>query len=81
MFVSFPVNVPIMSALSVQGSNDQFCFYSKNNNAGKIKAWTSKMESRVAALFKIQFRLQKFGKMDIAEGTNNLIEGVQINSE
>ena len=37
MFVSFPINVPIMSALSVQGSNDQICFYPKNNNAGKIR--------------------------------------------
>ena len=26
VFVSFTVNVPIMNALSVQGSNDQFCF-------------------------------------------------------
>ena len=38
MFVSFPVNVPIMSALSVQESNDQLCFSPKNNNAGKIRA-------------------------------------------
>ena len=38
MFVSFPVNMKIMSALSVQGSNDQFCFYPKDYNAGKIKA-------------------------------------------
>ena len=37
MFVSFPINVPIMSALSIQGSNDQICFYPKNNNAGKIR--------------------------------------------
>ena len=38
VFVSFTDNVPIMSALSVQGSNDQFCFYPKNNNAGKNKS-------------------------------------------
>ena len=49
MFVSFTFNVPIMSALSVQGSNDQFCFYQKNNNAGKIRAQTSKLELRVVA--------------------------------
>ena len=40
MFVSFTVNVPIMSALSVQGPNDQFCFSPKNKNAGKIRAQT-----------------------------------------
>ena len=57
MFVSFTVNVPIMSALSIQESNDQLNFYSKNKNAGKIRAWTSKLESGVAALYKIQFRL------------------------
>ena len=49
VFVSFPVNMPIMSALSVQGSNDQLSFYPKNNNAGKIRAYTSKLESGVAA--------------------------------
>ena len=38
VFVSFYVNMKIMSALSVQGSNDQFYFYSKDYNAGKIKA-------------------------------------------
>ena len=38
MFVSFTVNVPIMSALSVKGSNDQFYFSPKNNNAGIIRA-------------------------------------------
>ena len=50
VFVSFTVNVPIMSALSVQGSNDQFCFSPKNKNAGKkIRAQTSKLELGVAA--------------------------------
>ena len=34
----FLINMKIMSALSVKGSNDQFCFYPKNNNAGKIRA-------------------------------------------
>ena len=38
MFVSFPVSMKTMNALSVQGSNDQFCFYLKYNNAGKIRA-------------------------------------------
>ena len=37
MFVSFTVHVPIMSALSVQGSNDQFFFSHKNKHAGKIR--------------------------------------------
>ena len=77
VFVSFPVNMKIMSALSVEGSNGQFYFYPKNNNAGKIKAYTSKLKSGVAASFQICFRLKKnIGKMDIAEGTNNLIESV-----
>ena len=49
MFVSFTVNVPIMSALSVQGSNDQFCFSPKNKNVGKIRAQTDKLELGVAA--------------------------------
>ena len=49
VFVSFTVNVPIMSALSVQGSNDQFCFSPKNKNAGKIRAQASKPELGVAA--------------------------------
>ena len=49
MFVSFTVNVSIMSALSAQGSNDQFCFSPKNKNAGKIRAQTSKLELGVAA--------------------------------
>ena len=35
MFVSFTVNVPIMSALSVQGSNDLFFFYHKNKKEKK----------------------------------------------
>ena len=74
----FLLSMKIMSVLSVQGSNDQFCFSPKNKNAGKIRAQTSKLELGVAALiFKFQFRLQKkFGKMDIAEGTNNLIASV-----
>ena len=38
VFVSFTVTVPIMSALFVQGSNDQFCFSPKNINAGKLRA-------------------------------------------
>ena len=49
VFVSFTVNVPIMSALSVQGSNDQFCFSPKNKNVGKIRTRTSKVELGVAA--------------------------------
>ena len=51
MFVSFTNNVPIMSALSKQGSNDQFYFFPKNKNTGKIRAHTSKLELGVEALF------------------------------
>ena len=51
MFVSFTDNMPIMSALSVQGSNDQICFYPKNNNARKIRTQTSKLELGEEALF------------------------------
>ena len=49
VFMSFTVNVPIMSALSVQGSNDQLCFSPKKKNAGKIRAQTGKLELGVAA--------------------------------
>ena len=38
VFVSFTVNVPIMSALSVQGSNEKNMFSPKNKNTGKISA-------------------------------------------